>query len=139
MSGCIPAVVKRTVGSFSGIREAEGIIVCPLSLKKRRKSARSSVVVNDFILFVNLSPLAGLDCLMSGFVPNNLFSQKLNSAAALGKSRFRNTRNARIGFGQAAVKAGAFTKGMFRINQRLPNYTLYCQHACSCQCASLLI
>jgi len=32
--GCIPAVVNRTVGSFSGIRDDEGISLCFLDLKK---------------------------------------------------------------------------------------------------------
>jgi hypothetical protein len=30
----MPAVVKRTVGSFSGIRDAELMKLCPLDLKK---------------------------------------------------------------------------------------------------------
>ena len=29
----MPAVVNRTVGSFSGIKDAEGITLCPRSLK----------------------------------------------------------------------------------------------------------
>src|SRR3989344_1307418 len=35
-SGCIPAVVNSTVGSFCGTSEAEGITVCPLLLKNSR-------------------------------------------------------------------------------------------------------
>jgi hypothetical protein len=34
----MPAVVKSTVGSFSGIREAEEITACPLDRKKSRYS-----------------------------------------------------------------------------------------------------
>ena len=32
-NGCMPAVVKRTVGSFSGMTDAPGIILCPLDSK----------------------------------------------------------------------------------------------------------
>src|SRR5688572_13945186 len=41
----MPAVVKRTVGSFSGTTEAEGMIVCPFSWKKSRNFWRISLVV----------------------------------------------------------------------------------------------
>ena len=35
-SGCMPAVVNNTVGSFSGIKDAEEIILCPLLVKKSK-------------------------------------------------------------------------------------------------------
>ena len=40
-----PAVVKSTVGSFSGISEAEGMIACPFDSKNFRYMARSSLLV----------------------------------------------------------------------------------------------
>ncbi|MPM48641.1 hypothetical protein SDC9_95367 [bioreactor metagenome] len=74
----MPAVVNSTVGSFSGISEADGITACPLDTKKSRYSWRSSLLVMDFIsknaapcgkisyieypmatLFVNAPPAAG--------------------------------------------------------------------------------
>jgi len=45
----MPAVVNSTVGSFSGISEADGITACPLDTKKSRYSCRSSLLVMDFI------------------------------------------------------------------------------------------
>src|SRR3989344_4127961 len=48
--GCMPAVVKRTVGSFSGTKEAEGMIVCPFSLKNSKNfSLNSDEVINNRI------------------------------------------------------------------------------------------
>src|SRR3989338_2255962 len=41
----MPAVVKSTVGSFSGIKEAEATIVCPLFLKNSRYFSLSSLAV----------------------------------------------------------------------------------------------
>src|SRR3972149_11632541 len=44
-NGCIPAVVKSTVGSFSGTSEAEGMIACPLLLKNSKNLLRNSFEV----------------------------------------------------------------------------------------------
>src|SRR3989304_9165001 len=44
-NGCIPAVVNKAVGSFSGTSEAEGIIVCSLLLKKSKNLLRNSFEV----------------------------------------------------------------------------------------------
>jgi len=41
----MPAVVNKTVGSFYGIKEALGIMVCPLALKNSRYFCRSSFEV----------------------------------------------------------------------------------------------
>ncbi len=54
----MPAVVKRTVGSFSGIREADEMTVCPLERKKSRYSVRSSRLVNERIM-----------CLLTEIIP----------------------------------------------------------------------
>lgn len=43
----MPAVVKSTEGSFSGIREDDGIIACPLDAKKLRYLSLNSY---DFII-----------------------------------------------------------------------------------------
>src|SRR3990172_28617 len=62
-NGCIPAVVNKAVGSFSGTSEAEGIIVCPFLLKnsknlkkkkkkkKKKKRARGVFFLFNFPLF----------------------------------------------------------------------------------------
>ena len=36
VKGCMPLLVKSVVGSFSGIKDAEGIIACPRFAKKSR-------------------------------------------------------------------------------------------------------
>ncbi len=43
--GCIPEPVNKVVGSFSGIREAEGKIACALDLKKSMYFWRISLTV----------------------------------------------------------------------------------------------
>jgi hypothetical protein len=43
----MPAVVNKTVGSFSGTKEALGIISCPRFLKKDKNFSRSS---DDFMI-----------------------------------------------------------------------------------------
>lgn len=47
----MPAVVKRTVGSFVGIKDAEGMCLCPCFLKNSMYSLISSkrvvIAIND--------------------------------------------------------------------------------------------
>jgi hypothetical protein len=44
--GCIPALMKRADGSFSGIKEAEEMMACPLFSKK---SKNLFLISSDFI------------------------------------------------------------------------------------------
>src|SRR5688572_32778528 len=44
-SGCMPAVVNSTVGSFSGRSEADGMILCPCRSKNVKNFLRMSLPV----------------------------------------------------------------------------------------------
>ena len=67
----MPAVVKSTVGSFSGINDAPDICLCPLETKKSMYSFLSSFAVISFIFYLfRVNPIHASDKRQENALPS---------------------------------------------------------------------